>query len=267
MRRKYFRIAIFLLVIMALVSVSSLSLPVKSAYLSIVSHSSYLSSSGEYYWINGEMQNLGTEAVLYAGVEATLYDAETTFIAVEEGAVIPFVVMPHQKAPFIVMFHNSSQASRVSRYTLDLSVFSSIEYPIPEGLRILSQSNFIDYLGYLRISGEVQNTGTKTASDTNVFVTCYDSNGTVVVCGFAYTEPRNIPQGEKATYDIMQIDSDRASLVDSFVLSAISEEYRCYEYPTVVIPEFSSYTLLLVSLTVVAVAVVIYKQRLRPQTN
>jgi hypothetical protein len=204
--------------------------------VTIVSHSGYLGPTEETYYIVGEVQNLGTEAVLFVYVEATLYDSDITFIATEDGPVFHSVIMPNQKAPFVVMFANSSQASRVDTYTLSLSIFGTTSNPRPEGLTILSQSFSTDEFGVMCIDGEIQNTGSESATDTWVFVTCYDSNGTVVECSLTRPELVEISAGEQTVFEL-EVFPDRVPLIDTFVLSAISDEYRCYDYPTVIIPE------------------------------
>ena len=207
-----------------------------SPNVTIVSHSGYLGPSEETYYIVGEIQNLGAEAVLFVDVEATLYDSDVTFIAMEEGIVLPAVIMPNQKAPFVVAFHNSTQASRVDTYTLNLTVFGSTFNPIPGGLTILSNSFSTDEFGVMHINGEIQNTGAENATETWVFVTCYDSNGTVVECSLTQPELPEIGAGQQTTFEL-ELMPERVPLIDTFVLSAISDEYRAYDYPAVTVPD------------------------------
>ena len=233
--------------------------------ITIVSHSGYLGPSEETYYIAGEVQNLGTEAALFVDVEATLYDSENAFIAVKDGPVFPFVILPDQKAPFMVAFHNSSQASRVDTYTLNLTVFGSTFNPIPGGLTILSHSFSTDEFGIMHIDGEIQNTGSENATDTWVFVTCYDSNGTVVECSLTQPELVEIGSGQQTTFEL-EILPDRVPLIETFVLSAISDEYVGYDYPAVTVPEALTIGVVLL-LSSVALIVSFYCLRKRSVTE
>ena len=206
------------------------------AYVIIGSHDGFLFNE-ETYYIVGEVENIGTESAYLVIIDATLYDANYTFIAEERGFVIPEMIMPKQKAPFIVSFENASQASKVSKYTLDGSIWDTTLDTRLEGLRILSQSHLIAIDGYMDITGEIKNTGIETSTNTMVYVMCYDVNGTVVYVSLSPDIPVELAAGQQTTYEML-IQPDKAPFIDTCVISAQSEEYLCYDYPTVVIPEF-----------------------------
>ena len=85
-----------------------------------------------------------------------------------------------------------------------------IEIQIPQQMEqpsgtvsIISNSSYTDSSGNLRIDGEVYNEmPLKTAMDVQVIATFYDTNGKVVRTTRAFTEPKDLPSGENATFDV-----------------------------------------------------------------
>ena len=72
----------------------------------------------------------------------------------------------------------------------------------PQGLQILSHNSFTDSIGYLHVVGEVKNYSPTNAQFVQVIGTFYDNNDQVVGTQFTYTNPSDIPSGEKAPFDI-----------------------------------------------------------------
>jgi hypothetical protein len=74
----------------------------------------------------------------------------------------------------------------------------------PSGtVSIISNSSYTDSSGNLHIDGEVYNEmPLKTAMDVQVVATFYDTNGKVVRTTRAFTEPKDLPSGENATFDV-----------------------------------------------------------------
>jgi hypothetical protein len=86
-----------------------------------------------------------------------------------------------------------------------------IEFQIPQQMEepsgtvsIISNSSYADSSGDLHIDGEVYNEmALKTAMDVQVIATFYDTNGKVVRTTRAFTEPKDLPSGENATFDVL----------------------------------------------------------------
>lgn len=74
-------------------------------------------------------------------------------------------------------------------------------------LKILSSNEFTDSIGYLHVVGEVQNNTPQPAEFVKVTGTFYDSFGKVVATDFTYTNPRDIPSGEKAPFEMILTSS------------------------------------------------------------
>ena len=74
----------------------------------------------------------------------------------------------------------------------------------PSGtVSIISNGSYTDSSGNLHIDGEVYNEmPLKTAMDVQVIATFYDTNGKVVRTTRAFTEPKELPSGENATFDV-----------------------------------------------------------------
>jgi hypothetical protein len=85
---------------------------------------------------------------------------------------------------------------------IQIQIPQQIEEP-SETLSIISKSSYTDSSGNLHIDGEVYNEmALKTAMDVQVIATFYDTNGKVVRIARAYTDPKDLPSGENATFDV-----------------------------------------------------------------
>jgi hypothetical protein len=85
---------------------------------------------------------------------------------------------------------------------IEMQVPQQIEEPSGT-VSIISNSSYTDSLGNLHIDGEVYNEmPLKTAMDVQVIATFYDTNGKVVRTTRAFTEPKDLPSGENATFDV-----------------------------------------------------------------
>jgi hypothetical protein len=56
-------------------------------------------------------------------------------------------------------------------------------------------------VGFYHVTGEVENTGQRTADRVQVIVTLYDKWSKIVNAGFVYSEPKRVRPGEKAAFD------------------------------------------------------------------
>jgi hypothetical protein len=193
--------------------------PAKAASITILSHSSFIDSIGSY-WIFGEVQNLDTTPVGWVKVTATFYDSDNTLIATEDGYTGLRIILPNLKSPFIILLSNETIASRVDHYTLAVTS-SQYTSTIPLDLKILSSSDHLDNIGWMHITGEVENQATTNATDTQVWATCYDSDGKVVAAFFDWANVTEMMPGQKSSFDI-GIWSGRAPLVKSYVLTVTS---------------------------------------------
>jgi hypothetical protein len=100
------------------------------------------------------------------------------------------------------------------------------------------------------IVGEIENNGNETAQFVNVIATFYNQNGTVVAADFTYTNPYDIEPGQKAPFQIILTEEDRIALVNSYELTAESNQYA-------LIPEvwaISTIVILLIAMGAIRIA-------------
>lgn len=69
--------------------------------------------------------------------------------------------------------------------------------------KILSKSTHYDSLGWLHITGEVENTGLETLEFAKVVATIYDKEGTVIAVESSYTQPHTLKRGQVAPFEIV----------------------------------------------------------------
>jgi hypothetical protein len=85
---------------------------------------------------------------------------------------------------------------------IQIQIPQQIEEP-SGSVSIISNSSYTDSSGNLHIDGEVYNEmALKTAMDVQVISTFYDTNGKVVRIARAFTDPKDLPSGENATFDV-----------------------------------------------------------------
>lgn len=217
--------------------------------VTILSHSSYVSSLG-YYYIVGEILNNGSQPIKYVKIIATYYNSSGVVVAVDFTYTELDVIHPNQKSPFKIILIDEQQVAKVDHYSLSTSYSYADE--LPAKLKILSNSSYIGSSGYLYVVGEIENTGNETANFTKVTATFYALNGTVVATDFTYTEPYDIAPSQKAPFQIILIEKDRVTLVYSYELVAESNQYS-------LIPE--KITALGIIVLLIAVGIIIITMR------
>jgi len=217
-----------------------------AANVNILSHTGYLDSLG-YYHVVGEVQNTGDQAVNFVKITATFYDSSDVVVSTDLAYTMLDVILPNRKSPFEVILWDAVQSSKVDHYSL--TVTYSTTSPKPLGLEILSNSSYIDSIGWMHVVGEIKNIETGTANYVKVIATYYDEAGNVVAAAFTYSDPSDIEPGQKAPFEILLSD-ERTPYVVSYKLTAESNQYT-------LIPEFPSViTTLLLAMAISITAIV-----------
>ena len=215
-------------------------------------HTSFIDSIG-YFNVVGEVQNSGDQAANDVEVTATFYNNQDVVIATRSNYIALSVLLPGAKSPFRVEFVDVSQSALVDHYSLEIG-FTPTD-SIPKQLEISSHNASSDVgFSLFEILGEVQNTGDATAMLVRVFATCYDVDGNVIQVGGVYAEPVDVGVNQKGSFTIW-IDPDNFDLIDSYVLTADSENYA-------LIPEFNSYLLVILIVALVSISLFSYKRKL-----
>ncbi|MCW4016042.1 MAG: FxLYD domain-containing protein [Candidatus Bathyarchaeota archaeon] len=220
----------------------------------IVSHSSFYNSLDTLYVV-GELENTGDVATEFTKVTATFYGSDNQVIDTSIGYSTLDVLLPGRKSPFAVMLLQDDGAMDVYNYTLSVS-WQEYDEDKPIGLEILSSEESVDVLDCLHITGEIKNTADSNANSVMVCATFYDSTGTVVGRSWEYADPSDMAPNQTGTFDVQLIYEEQIEKVASYSLSAESEEYS-------VIPEFPTGLTMIVAIASIAVAVAIYKNKLK----
>ena len=194
--------------------------PVKADSVTVVSSSSFTDSNGDYHVV-GEVQNTGNSWA-YVLITATLSDAHGNIVDTLTDSAFLATLSPNGKEPFDIVETTSTIVPQISTYSL--VVQSSVSAQIPQDLTI-TQSNYSLYYGTPDIMGQIQNTGSATATATAIYATFYDSSGKVVDTASAYPTPPDVSSGSTSPFQIMTSDTTQMSLFASYSLIAVSDNY------------------------------------------
>ena len=216
MNKKILIATVSLLLLTSMICMAGLNL-VKADSVTVVSSTGFTDSNGNYN-IVGEVQNTGS-AWAYALITATISDAHGNVLDTLTQSDFLATLSPNGKAPFEITETTSTIVSQISTY---LVVKSSVSASIPQGLSII-QSNFTTYYGTPDIMGQIQNTGSATATATAIYATFYDSSGKVVDTASGYPDTPDVPAGTTSQFQIMPSDTTQMSLYASYSLIAISD--------------------------------------------
>ncbi len=221
LKRKQRKIIVFVLIAFTLTIVFSFSIkPAQAASVAILSHSGYLSSI-DSYWIFGEFQNLESVPITCKYVTATFYDSSNNQIAIQEWHTgFLEVIGPSQKSPFFVLLSNTSGNTalgpKVDHYSLEFTTLYTTSVPLD--LRVLSSNTSVDIMDVMHFKGVVENAGSVTANYTQVFLTCYDSTGTVVYTDSTYASITALAPGEKTNFELQNIHGDITPKIANYSL-------------------------------------------------
>jgi len=145
-------------------------------------------------------------------------------------------MLPGRKSPYDLIFTDTGQSAKVNRYTLTIEY--SVTTTIPQLLKFIQNSSYMDSINFLHVIGQIQNTGASTTY-VKAIATFYNSSGGIVATSFTYTDPSSLAANQTAPFEILL--SSRTNLVHSYSLTADSNEYA-------VVSEFSVPTILVASL-------------------
>jgi hypothetical protein len=238
---------IFLILLLSIVFVP-LSVHAASQ-VEIVSHSSYIEEY-DYFTVAGEVFNTGDKYATDVEISATFYDSANDVLGTGSGRSFLSYLLPGRKSPFRFVFLDAAQAEQVDHYILDVD-FGSTDVSFPQKLEITSHSSSI-VDDQLLIEGEVENLADSTASLVKVVATCYDAAGTVI--GVDGQSALSIEAHQKATFQI-DVYSENVELIDSYELAVQSPFY-------VEIPEFSSYLLIILTVSLVSISSLLCKRKI-----
>jgi hypothetical protein len=226
-------VLVFSLVLLASIFYMTNLISVKADSVVVVSSSAFIDSSGDYQ-IVGEVLNTGSGTVDNVQITANYYDSHNNLVDTQSDYALLNYMQPNAKSPFEITENAGTIVPQISTYTLQVSSESSSI--IEQGLVIISNSSSTDSSGNFNIDGQIQNVGTVASSNNEVYVTCYNSSGTVVDVGTAYTDTDPIAPSSTSTFEISITDLSQVPLIASYFLTAQSSDYALVSANSVVSP-------------------------------
>lgn len=250
-----YRKEIFVVIILLATIVLFHTIPIASAQsIEILSHSGFVDAIG-YYHIAGEIQNIGSNNLQFVEITATFYNESHVVIGTSFTYTSLEVVLQGRKSPFEIILVYPDQAAKVDHYSLTVSSYSLHSGSKPLNLQILSNSSYIDVINYHHIVGEIKNLGSTATTFVEISATYYNSTGHVIATAFTYANPDTINAEATSPFEIILVNTERTSLVSKYDLTAESIQFA-------IIPEFSSWLILLILLPTLTGLLLVFRKRL-----
>jgi hypothetical protein len=210
-------LAIIFFLAMLLVSLSSTQLA-RAMSVPILSDKGYL-GGGSAYYIYGEFQNLESSSIWIHNITTTYYDSNNNVLVVKPSVSCRNPVLPNEKSSFWTILWDSDESKnlgpKVDHYTNEIAAEYVYNVTRPE---LKTASNTTETLagGIMHFTGEIENIGTSTANFTQVYLTCYDSNGKVVYVQSTTTTLSNIPAGQRSPYQFYCTEPELTALITRY---------------------------------------------------
>jgi hypothetical protein len=230
---------------LVILTICSLSLTMVSGALSqdqkgnvkILDYSYYIDSLGLIVVV-GEVQNQGTNTLTSVIITGSIvsrdgiYQSNSYTLLGIPPATVTYL-NPQQKAPFYMDFYppqnspdgtwNSIDIANVNLQVAQANATANYQYP---DLTITSKQSSIGSTtndkGVFWVNGNIQNTGSQTASNITVFGTFYNSTGATIAVGYSNTVASLSPSGSGSfklgAFDLNQtgIPTSKKSLITCF---------------------------------------------------
>jgi hypothetical protein len=171
-------------------------LPPDTVLLGLMSSHDYEDDLG-FITVVGEVRNDLQMNVGKVLVTATFYSASGEVIEEASTSTMIDILLPGQRSPFALILPRPVD---LWEYSLRITARPTLEQPLA-GLELVQSHADEDEVGFYHVTGEVENTGQRTADRVQVIVTLYDKWGKIVNAGFVYGEPRRVRPGESAAFD------------------------------------------------------------------
>jgi hypothetical protein len=171
-------------------------LPPDTVLLGLMSSHEYEDDLG-FFTIVGEVRN---DLQMNAGkvlVTATFYNDSGDVIEEVSTSTMMDILLPSQRSPFALTLPRPVD---LWEYSLRITARPTLEQPLA-GLEVVQSRAYEDEVGFYHVTGEVENSGPRTADRVQVIVTLHDKWGKIVNAGFVYSAPRRVRPGEKAAFD------------------------------------------------------------------
>jgi hypothetical protein len=211
--------------------------------------SGYLNDHGWYYVV-GEVKNMGDTPVTDVYVNATFYNFTGDIVGEISQPTKLSIILPGRISPFDVTLMGTVESLKVYNYTVRIVQYSTTQGG-QVGLMIVSNTSLSDSNGF-QVSGTVKNVGTQSTTFTRVIATFYNATGHAVAAILNDSSPSFLPVNQTAPFEI-SLNTSAASKVDHYALEAESYDYE-------LIPEFQP-TLFLSTLLMLTIIVNLLMKR------
>jgi len=171
-------------------------LPPDTVLLGLMSSHEYEDDLG-FFTIVGEVRNDLQMNVGKVLVTATFYNASGDVIEEASNSTMIDILLPGQRSPFALILPKPVD---LWEYSLRITARPTLEQPLA-GLEVVQSQAYEDEVGLYHVTGEVENSGPRTADRVQVIVTLYDKWGKIVNAGFVFSAPRRVRPGERAAFD------------------------------------------------------------------
>ncbi len=212
------KVAFNLLVLLAVLSLSLNIVPCglsKPENVKIVSYDWYFDSYN-FFVVVGEVQNVGSSVIDSVVLVVEAYSPDGTEQVRYFTRPTVKYLLPQQKAPFYmdvyydVMPSPELGISKIDFTVVEANVTDSYQYP---NLEIKDASSTVTAEGIYWASGTVQNTGTQTSRDIQVFGTFYNAAGSVVAAGSSdILSPASLGPSGTASFKVGALDMNQTWL-------------------------------------------------------
>ena len=204
----------------------------QSNRLKVLNYSWYFDSIGGFHVV-GEVQNQGTSVLNPVVLGGTIYTPDgTAQILSNPCRVFVNYMLPNQKAPFLMDFAvrdmswMSQGIGHVDFTVIQADSNSSYQYP---DLSITSSALSTDSTGVYWVSGKVQNTGNRTATNVRVIGTFFNATNNVVAAGYSVVltpnllNPSSSVSFKVGAFDVNKTETSPDRQISSYTLMVQTE--------------------------------------------
>lgn len=192
----------------------------------IVSHRGIF--DGSWYWVFGEVENVGTENYTNVMLKFIFYNATGDIIYSKNQIISLIYLLEKRRSPFSFVLTETKVAKQVTSYEVKVESYEPVQNDRPCKLRITYHHPYND-----SILGIIENAGSSETRFIIIYATFYDKDYSVIAIesySISKLEPSG-RSGDKSTFDIgfpQKFSSDFKS-VEYYSLTAESIEFSIQE--------------------------------------
>lgn len=199
-RRLILRVAV---VCMSVVLLSPAAVTSAAPNVQLLSHSSYMDTSG-YVHIVGEVQNNGSANAQFVRINFNFYNSSNTLLDTDFTYSDVDIMAPGEKSPFHNIFAPPAGYSHYAISSINASETSSSPN---HNFTTTVTNTFVDVADYEHIVGQVTNNNTTTSEFVKVIFTFYNASGTTIDADFTYVNTggnASLGPGQSASFELIR---------------------------------------------------------------